>query len=210
MKYKMVNEGKFARFCAILVLIGLIAALFVINSRVDKLIELERSGINLVQSLADNQAQITNHLGDILERLESAEESNNMLSNQIQEVDKRVRAIEEKKSAPISLIRSEGGQAQAAMVFESEVTAYTADVHCTGKTDGITFSGMKAVEGITVAADLKKYPLGTKLKIEGYDNVFEVQDKGGAISNNDIDIFFNSHDAANNFGRQILKVEIVG
>jgi 3D (Asp-Asp-Asp) domain-containing protein len=209
MKYRLVDEAKFTRFCLIIVVLILIIALIVTNYRVDKLLEVESATIELIGRLSNNQQVVIDSLGSIQERIDSVEKASAILNNQIQNVDKRVRSIEEKKNAPISFIPSRGGQARATMMFESEVTAYAADIHCTGKTDGITFSGKKAVEGITVAADLSRYPLGTKLKIEGFDNIFEVQDKGSAINGNDIDIFFNSHEAAENFGRQKLKVRII-
>jgi len=81
------------------------------------------------------------------------------------------------------------------------ITAYCSCSKCCGKSDGITFSGVKAVEGVTVAADLNRFPLGTEIYIEGIGKRI-VQDKGGAIKGNRIDVFFNDHKEALRFGLQ--------
>jgi 3D (Asp-Asp-Asp) domain-containing protein len=87
------------------------------------------------------------------------------------------------------------------------ITAYCACVQCCGKTDGITASGVKAVEGVTVATD-KSIPFGTKIYIDGVGERI-VQDRGGAIKGNRIDLYFESHQEALNFGRQTKRVTIL-
>ena len=88
------------------------------------------------------------------------------------------------------------------------ITAYCPCVKCCGKTDGITASGVKAVEGVTVAADTKKLPFGTKINIQGVGERI-VQDRGGAIKGNKIDLYFDSHEKALEFGRQTKQVKIL-
>lgn len=83
------------------------------------------------------------------------------------------------------------------------VTAYCSCARCCGKSTGITASGTTATAGRTIAAS-SKYPFGTQMVING--NVYTVEDRGGAIGGNRIDIFFDSHDAALQFGRQTLDV----
>ena len=78
---------------------------------------------------------------------------------------------------------------------------------CCGKTDGITASGVKAIEGVTVAMN-KSIPFGTKIYIDGVGERI-VQDRGGAIKGNRIDLYFENHQEANNFGRQTRKVTIL-
>ena len=87
------------------------------------------------------------------------------------------------------------------------ITAYCPCVKCCGKTDGITASGEKATQGITVAMN-KSIPFGTKIYI---DSVGEriVQDRGGAIKGNRIDLYFSDHQSALNFGRQTKQVTIL-
>ena len=87
------------------------------------------------------------------------------------------------------------------------ITAYCPCVKCCGKIDGITASGVKAVEGVTVAMD-KSIPFGTKIYIDGVGERI-VQDRGGAIKGNRIDLFFNDHQSALNFGRQTREVFII-
>lgn len=76
-----------------------------------------------------------------------------------------------------------------------KLTYYCSCSKCCGKSDGITASGKKAQEGITVASN--SIPLGTKISIDGH--VYEVQDRGGMASNV-IDIFVSSHQKALNLG----------
>lgn len=94
-----------------------------------------------------------------------------------------------------------------------EITGYCNDEKCTGKSIsdkgyGITKSGKVAKWG-TVATDLKIIPLGTKLKIEGFNTIFISEDIGSAIKKNKIDIWFPTHQDALNWGRQKRKVWIV-
>lgn len=80
-----------------------------------------------------------------------------------------------------------------------EVTGYTAGYESTGKQPGhpeygITASTKKAVRGVTVAAG-PSVPFGTKVYIpyfKDWDNngIFVVQDRGGAIHDDNIDVFF--------------------
>lgn len=66
-----------------------------------------------------------------------------------------------------------------------------------------TASGEKAVEGITVAADL---PFGTVLYIN--DHRYIVQDTGVDIKDKRIDIYFDHHQDALDFGVQTAEVFI--
>lgn len=87
------------------------------------------------------------------------------------------------------------------------ITAYCPCQKCCGKTDGITASGVKAVQGVTIATD-KSIPFGTKIYIDGIGERI-VQDRGGAIKGNRIDLYFSDHQSALNFGRQTKEVIIL-
>ena len=91
--------------------------------------------------------------------------------------------------------------------IECVITAYCHCAKCCGKTDGITASGDKATEGVTIAMD-KSMPFGTKIYIDGVGERI-VQDRGGAIKGNRIDLYFDSHQEALNFGRQTRQVKIL-
>lgn len=71
----------------------------------------------------------------------------------------------------------------------------------------LTASGEKAVEGVTIAADTNVLPFGTKVEIDG--NVYTVQDRGGAIKGNRIDIYFESHEKALQYEKQTKEVIIL-
>lgn len=87
---------------------------------------------------------------------------------------------------------------------EYKVTAYCACEKCCGKTDGITKSGVRAKEGVTIAADPNVIPLGTEVIIDGHEYI--VQDTGGAIKGNRIDIYFDHHQEALEFGVQYKEI----
>ncbi len=112
-----------------------------------------------------------------------------------------------------------------------EVTAYCNCGHCTGwrrslftfppfrpvftsgplkgqpKRVGITASGERTRKG-TIAADITKYPFGTRMYVPGY-GWGVVQDVGGAIKGNCLDVWFPSHQAALEWGRKVLEVTVV-
>ena len=92
------------------------------------------------------------------------------------------------------------------------ITAYCACYDCCNKRPidkgyGITASGGKAVQGVTVAAD-KSIPFGTRIYIDGVGERI-VQDRGGAIKGKRIDLYFSDHQSALNFGRQTKQVTIL-
>ena len=86
-----------------------------------------------------------------------------------------------------------------------KITAYCPCSKCCGKSNGITASGTKATAGRTVAAS-SNFALGTKLNINGH--IYTVEDRGGAINGNKIDIFVNSHSEALAWGVRYLPVSV--
>lgn len=87
-----------------------------------------------------------------------------------------------------------------------KVTAYCPCSICCGKTNGITASGTKATAGRTIATD-SKFAFGTKLSING--TTYVVEDRGGAIKGNKIDLYFNTHAEALAWGVKYLPVQVV-
>lgn len=87
-----------------------------------------------------------------------------------------------------------------------KITAYCPCAKCCGKTNGITAIGTHATAGRTVAAS-SKFAFGTKLNINGH--TYTVEDRGGAITGNKIDIFVNSHAEALAWGVRYLPVSVV-
>lgn len=102
-----------------------------------------------------------------------------------------------------------GVEGMTPQVVKMNTSAYCACARCTGKTNGITSSGARAKEWYTVAAG-SGYPIGTVIYIPALANKpnggwFVVEDRGGAISNNRIDIYMDSHASAITFGRKSLE-----
>ena len=87
-----------------------------------------------------------------------------------------------------------------------KLTAYCSCEKCCGKSDGITSTGTKATQGRTIAVDTDVIPYGSKVKINGKEYIAE--DCGGAIKSNHIDVFFNNHEDALDFGVQYANVYI--
>ena len=87
-----------------------------------------------------------------------------------------------------------------------KITAYCSCSKCCGKSTGMTASGTRATAGKTVAAS-SKFAFGTKLNINGH--IYTVEDRGGAISGNRIDIYVNSHSEALQWGVKYLPVSVV-
>lgn len=94
----------------------------------------------------------------------------------------------------------------------SAYTASTCGKKAGSKGYGITASGAKASSWYTVAAG-KAYPVGTVIYVPALKNKpnggwFVVQDRGGAISNNRLDIYMSTYNECIQFGRKNLECYI--
>lgn len=104
-------------------------------------------------------------------------------------------------------------------VGEFKLTAYCPCVKCCGKWsaehpnnqyEGFiqkTAGGTIPKANHTIAADWSKLPKGTKVLINGTEYV--VEDKGGVVKGNHIDIYFEDHQEALVFGVQYAEVFII-
>lgn len=98
-------------------------------------------------------------------------------------------------------------------VGEFEITYYTAGPESTGKTPdhpayGITKSGTTVKEGQTIAADWTVLAPGTKVYIEGVGERI-VEDTGGDIVGQAIDVYVEDVDRAMDNGRHMAKVWVL-
>ena len=94
---------------------------------------------------------------------------------------------------------------------EFKLTAYCPCVTCCGKSDGITATGTTATEDRTIAVDPSVIPYGSTVTLyyeDGTVHTYTAEDCGGAIRENRIDVFFNSHEAARAFGVQSAMVYV--
>lgn len=94
----------------------------------------------------------------------------------------------------------------------SAYTASTCGKSASSSSYGITSSGAKATAWYTVAAG-KAYAVGTIIYIPYFANKpnggwFVVQDRGGAISNNKLDIYMSTYNECVSFGRRNLECYI--
>ena len=105
-----------------------------------------------------------------------------------------------------------------------EATAYCPCFSCCGKHEGddgygITASGYNvfSCEKNIIAADTDVLSFGTEVKLyrtlpsgdEEFIGTYTVEDQGGGIKGERIDIFYFSHEEALNFGRNQLRLEVV-
>lgn len=95
----------------------------------------------------------------------------------------------------------QNSQQEAAQTQEQTftVTAYCPCEKCCGAyANGYTATGAKATQGVTIAADPDVLPMGTEIELDGH--TYTVQDTGGAIVGNRLDLYFDSHEDALRWG----------
>ena len=105
--------------------------------------------------------------------------------------------------------RAAGMTPQIVNLNASAYTASTCDKAPGSPGYGVTASGSYATAWCTVAAG-RGYPLGTIIYIPYFANMpnggwFVVQDRGGAIANNKLDIYMNTYNECIQFGRRNLE-----
>ena len=145
-------------------------------------------------------------------------EKNVISETVIEEPVPKIIQISTKITARANVPRNVSASMQAAVdgkeprVVTVNASAYCSCSSCCGKSNGITSSGRHASEWHTVAAG-SGYPIGTVIYIPALADKpnggwFVVEDRGGAISNNRIDIYMGSHSQALSFGRRSLECYI--
>ena len=120
-------------------------------------------------------------------------------------VDKIVQVQKKVETSRSALPRTSGTTTAQIDGETYKITAYCSCSKCCGKTTGRTASGTQATAGRTVAAPAK-FAFGTKLNIGGH--IYTVEDRGGAISGNRIDIYVSSHSEALQWGVKYLPVSV--
>ncbi|MFZ7132882.1 MAG: G5 domain-containing protein [Eubacteriales bacterium] len=113
-----------------------------------------------------------------------------------------------------TLIATSRGSKKFARTITVTATGYCPCSKCVGNHNGnITASGRASTAYRTVAAS-SSLSFGTNLFIPYFKNasnggIFVVEDRGGSVSGNKIDIFFSNHQDALRFGRRTLKVYVL-
>jgi 3D (Asp-Asp-Asp) domain-containing protein len=113
----------------------------------------------------------------------------------------------------VPVILANASQLPTFRTIDMEVTAYCPCTKCCGsQAQGITASGKHVShnDGQFVAAELR-FAFGTKLIVPGYagGKIVEVEDRGGAIKGNKLDVYFPTHPEALKWGRQKLTVTVI-
>jgi len=149
----------------------------------------ESEEIHKVEEIVDNQIELANYI--------------------IPEEDDRVEEPDEQ----IEIVMPE-----TVDLGEFKTTAYCACVKCCGiwsaehpsrGADYVqkTASGTIPEEGRTIAADWDVLPKGTEVMING--NTYTVEDTGSGVNGKHIDVFFDNHEEAREWGIQFCDVEII-
>lgn len=111
-----------------------------------------------------------------------------------------------------------GGQVKANQpeFYESSNTfivyGYCSCNYCCGKEDKLTFTEVKALEGRTIAVDPSIIPIGSTVLIYYEDElvgIFQAEDIGGDIKGNVIDMYFENHLDALDWGKKNCEVIVV-
>lgn len=170
------------------------------------------------QTILNTETNYVEQLKQKDEQINVLEEEKTNLNTKVEELNKEIEALKIAK-AQKATVTSRGGSTStsretvpaSAPLGEgwiwANASAYCACMKCCGKTNGITASGTKATAGRTIAAP-STYAFGTKIEIAGM-GTYVVEDRGGAIKGNKIDIYFNSHEEALQFGRRNLQIKVV-
>ena len=133
--------------------------------------------------------------------------SENIIQEPVNKIVQVQKNVQTSRASSLPRTSTEVGSTTATVDGETyKITAYCSCSKCCGKATGRTASGTQATAGRTVAAPAK-FAFGTKLNIGG--NVYTVEDRGGAIKGNRIDIYVSSHSAALQWGVRYLPVSVV-
>ena len=133
--------------------------------------------------------------------------SENIIKEPVNKIVQVQKNVQTSRASSLPRTSTEVGSTTATVNGETyKITAYCSCSKCCGKTTGRTASGTQATAGRTVAAPAK-FAFGTKLNIGG--NIYTVEDRGGAIKGNRIDIYVSSHSAALQWGVRYLPVSVV-
>lgn len=168
------------------------------------------SNLKITNNIRDEYIKAIKQINDLKLGLENTKVKNSEL--QI-EIDKsRQRELELSSNLSSRSLSRENSRDIINSTDNSDWEKFTATAYCPceiccGKTNGITAMGTKATEGRTVAMS-SKYPFGTKIEIQGM-GIYTVEDRGGAIKSNKIDIFMSSHKICLEFGRKIVYLKII-
>lgn len=195
-------KRNFKNICILIMTLVMICCLFIIKDISESINDIlsTRSSIENLSDKIESQSNI------IKDNNKSTEERINSLEKKVEDTSKKI------TSRGGATVRKESNKnTQTTSSNESwktfNVSAYCGCSKCCGKSNLITASGAKATQGVTIAAS-SNYVFGTKIYLEGL-GTYTVQDRGGAIKGNKIDVYFNSHSQALEFGRKNIRGRVI-
>lgn len=138
---------------------------------------------------------------DVKNTKESEDRLRQRFDEEVREIEERIQQMKEKYKNNYMYS------------FEGVVTAYSPYEESTGKSPNdpdfkVTASGTIATQGRTIAMD-NRFPFGTLVKIEGFDGIFRVENRGFKIKRNRVDVYFEDVDDAIKFGKQKRKIYVI-
>lgn len=156
---------------------------------------------------------LNDQLNKLQKQNEEQEKMIKQLKSDIELTNENIKESEVKLRRRFNEFEKEIKQIKIEYSFIGLVTAYSPYEESTGKSPNdpdfkVTASGAIATQGRTIAMD-KSIPFGTLVKIEGFDNIFIVEDRGGKIKGNRVDIYFERVEDAIKFGEQKRKIYII-
>ena len=142
---------------------------------------------------------------ETIETTEPTESTINTNNNNNNNVNTESKPTENNSSNDESHSGSNSDAVNPNYLGEFRLTAYCKCTACCGQwAGGATASGVMPVANHTIAVDTSVIPFGTKVVING--NTYVSEDTGSAIKGNRIDIYFDTHQEALNFGVQYADV----
>ena len=149
--------------------------------------------------------ETTNQLNDANTKITELEGTIENLNSEITELKKKTSTTS--RGGTISRNTATPSTENDGTYIAFEATGYCPCAKCCDVQTGITASGTRATAGRTVAMS-KNYAFGTNIEIKGM-GTYVVEDRGGAIQGNRIDIYFDSHQEALNFGRRTVYLKVL-
>lgn len=165
------------------------------------------------KTLIDNANNILDNYNNYIREQEIKRKEEEERIRQEQERLERERLAEQERLAQLERERLEDlARRTHKEVFR--ITGYCSCIECCGKwssevtgVESRTSSGTIPKQGRTIAVDTSVIPYGTEVIINGVSYIAE--DTGGGIKGNCIDIYFNNHQDAVNWGKQYLEVTYI-
>jgi 3D (Asp-Asp-Asp) domain-containing protein len=170
---------------------------------------------NIVISLQEEVDNLNNKLTEkekelstLSEENSNLKEENNNLNDSLKTKEEELETLQSKATVTSRSSTTVTRTESSSEWITGNISAYCSCTLCCGSyANGITASGAKATAGRTIAAP-STYAFGTKIEIEGY-GIYVVEDRGGAINGNRLDVYMNSHSEALNFGRKQIRFRVV-